>query len=85
MTITIEIPDEELKAAVLAEVSDRIAKNIHSGYHEGRLYMKDIKEIVREIIKSDIDNLSERAVNAAAKSIENKAIKKTLDKMFEDG
>ena len=84
MTVTIDIPEEEIKAAVIERVADKLAKNMYNGYSEGYFYRKDIKEAVREIIKADIGNLSDRAVNAAAKSIENKAIKKMIDQMAEN-
>ncbi len=79
MTINIEIPDEVIKEEVLKRVSETIARDIYKGYYEGHYYRKEIKEAVREIIKADIDNLSERAVAAAAKSIENRGIKKMLE------
>jgi hypothetical protein len=40
-----------------------------------------IKQIVRECIRGDIENLSDRAVAAAAKSIENRAVKKLIEKL----
>ena len=81
MKIEIEIPDEELKAMVSEKLSERIAQNMYHGWHEGYVYKKEIKEIIREFIKSDIDNLSERAVTAAAKSIENRSLKKIADSL----
>lgn len=81
MKITVEIPDEELKEMVMRNISDRIAQNMYHGWHEGYVYKKEIKEIIREFIKSDIDNLSERAVTAAAKSIENRSLKKIADSL----
>lgn len=81
MKIEIEIPDEELKAMVSEKLSERIAKNMYHGWHEEYVYKKEIKEVVREYIKNDIDNLSERAVTAAAKSIENRSLKKIADSL----
>lgn len=81
MKIEIEIPEEELKAMVMANLSERIALNMYHGWHEGYVYKKEIKEVVREFIKADIDNLSERAVSAAAKSIENRSLKKIADSL----
>lgn len=81
MKIEIEIPDEELKAMVEEKLSDRIAHHMYSGWNEGYVYRKEIKEIVREVIKADIDNLSDRAVTAAAKSIENRSLKKIADSL----
>lgn len=81
MKIEIEIPDEELKAMVEEKLSDRIAQHMYNGWHEGYVYHKEIKEVVREFIKKDIDNLSDRAVTAAAKSIENRSLKKIADSL----
>lgn len=81
LKIEIEISDEELKAIVSDKISEKIARNMYDGWLEGRVYRKDIKEIVREVIKADIDNLSDRAVAAAAKSIENRSLKKIADSL----
>ena len=81
MKITVEIPDEELKEMVMQNIADRIATNMYHGWHEGYVYKKEIKEVIREYIKDDIDNLSERAITAAAKSIENRSLKKIADSL----
>ena len=66
---------------VKEKLTEKIAQNMYHGWHEGYVYRKEIKEIVREVIKADIDNLSKRAVDAASKSIENKALKKFADSL----
>lgn len=81
MKITVEIPDEELKEMVMQNIADRIAQNMYHGWLEGYVYKKEIKEVIREYIKCDIDNLSERAISAAAKSIENRSLKKIADSL----
>ena len=85
MKVEIEIPEEELKAIVMDKLSERIAQLMYSGWHEGYVYRKEIKDVVREFIKKDIDNLSERAVTAAAKSIENRSLKKIADSLMDVG
>ena len=83
MKITVDLPDEEIYEMAKELATKRIANRmIESGYGDGYSYRKIIKEIVREVIKSDIDNLSERAVTAAAKSIENRAIKSSMNKIL---
>ena len=83
MKITVDLPDEEIYEMAKELAAKRIANRmIESGYGDGYSYRKIIKEIVREVIKSDIDNLSERAVTAAAKSIENRAIKSSMNKIL---
>ena len=85
MKVEIEIPEEELKAMVMDKLSEQITKYMYNGWHEGNVYHKEIKEVVREFIKKDIDNLSERAVVAAAKSIENRSLKKIADSLMDVG
>ena len=86
MKIEIELPDEEIFEMAKKIVAEHIADTmIKKGYYgDGNFYRKTIKEIVRETIRSDIDNLSDHAVKAAAKSIENRAVKKMMDKMMEE-
>lgn len=83
MKITIDIPDEEIEKLVAEKLSDHIAERLleREWTGEAHIYRKVIKEVVREIIKSDMDNLSDRAVNAAAKSIETKGVKKLMGKL----
>ena len=83
MKITIEIPDDEIKKAVSEKLSGYIAERLleREWTGEGYSYRKAIKEVVRELIRSDINNLSDRAVETAAKSIETKGVKKMLEKM----
>ena len=85
MKITIEIPDEEIREAIKERVADKMAAEFYKGWHAGHEYRRDIKEVVREVIKDDKDNLADRAVAAAAKSIENSAVKKMLDQIAEGG
>lgn len=79
MQIEINLPDEEIfemaKQIAAKHIADKI---VDRGYGEGYAYRKIIKEVVRDVIRTDIDNLSERAVSAAAKSIENRAVKKLI-------
>lgn len=83
MKIEIEIPDEELISAVKEKLTQRIAEHMYRGWSEGYVYRKEIKEVVRDFIKADIDNLSERAVTAAARSIENRSLKKIADSLVQ--
>jgi len=86
MKITVEIDENEILEGAKAVVVKSVADGILSEYrgHERYTYRQVIKECVREAIKGDIDNLSERAVAAASTSIENRAIKKLMNQMLED-
>ena len=79
MKLTIEIDNDEITELVKEMVAKRVAKEILEQYHDHRssyCYHNAIKEAVREAIKKDIDNLSDKAVQAASVSITNKAFKK---------
>lgn len=81
--VTIEIPEDEILEEVKKLVIERVAKQIISEYNSSPryCYRTVIKECVREAIRQDIDNLSDRAVAAAGKSIENRAVKKLIGKL----
>lgn len=85
MKLTINIPEDELLEMAKTMAAERIASRIlESEWGDGCFYRRTIKEAVREVIRSDIDALSERAVRAASKSIENRAVKKLIDKLGEE-
>lgn len=87
MKIVIEISDEEIMEEVRDKVSTMIANEFHSEWRNSTNYCYHhvIKDVVRDVIKQDKDNLSDRAVAAAAKSIENSAVKKMLNQIAEGG
>ena len=88
MEITVDIDENEILCEAKRIVAENIARRILDEYHnssERYCYRNVIKECVREVIKSDINNLSDRAVKAASVSIANKALKKKLEKIMEDG
>ena len=82
MKLTIDIQEDEIAEIAKQIIAERVAAEIvKSEYGNGRFYRDTIKAAVREVIRSDIDNLSDRAVIAASKSIENRAVKKLIDKL----
>lgn len=86
MKLAIELTDEEIKEAVLGIVAKRTAEAMDSEYGSSIKYVtrKEVKAVIRELMKERMDELSDRAVSAAAKSIENRAVKKLLDRISED-
>ena len=85
MNISIHIPDEDILDEAKQIVAARVADDIFSEYRSGHYnYIKAIRDVVREVIKQDIDNLSDRAVNAAAKSIANRVKKSAIQKFMEE-
>lgn len=82
MKLTIDIQEDEIAEIAKQMIAERVtAEVVKSEYGNGRFYRNTIKDVVREVIRSDIDNLSDRAVIAASKSIENRAVKKLIDKL----
>jgi hypothetical protein len=81
MKIELEIDEKEILDGAVAIVTSELAKRILHETYEGRVYRDMIKQIVRDCIRGDIENLSDRAVAAAAKSIENRAVKKLIEKL----
>lgn len=79
MKIEIEIDEDEIlekaKELIVRDIASRMLEQYRST-SERYCYRNVIKECVREVIKSDIDNLSKRAVDAAAVSVTNKTLKK---------
>ena len=89
MKIEIEIPDEELREAVKCALVRDAVKQIETDLWEKswgtsrymRMYDKAITEGIRSLLKEHIEDLSNRAVKAAATSIHNKGIKKLLTEL----
>lgn len=84
MKFQIEISDEEVKEMAKRLLADKLVQEIDSGHGFGWTYRKDVKEVVRDVLKERMDDLSNRAVQAASKSIENRAVKKLLDKLRDE-
>ena len=89
MKITIEIPDEELREAVKCALVRDAVEEIETDLWEKswgtsrymRMYDKAITEGIRSLLKEHIEDLSNRAVKAAATSIQDKGIKKLLTEL----
>lgn len=80
MKIEIEIPDEELKEAIVQV----IAKSLCADYSIDRtLYKRTIAECVRAVIYADKENIVDRIVAQASRECKNKAIKKLLESIEE--
>lgn len=85
MKITVDIPDEEIAEAVkdmlVKNAVDRLEDELyHDSYARNRYnYREEIKKAIRSLLKEHLDDLSDRAVKAAATSIENRGIKKMME------
>ena len=83
MEITVELSDDELKEvfgkAVYDAVYDDVSKDIKTYDNKFKYSIRTMaKEVIRELIKADKEVLSKLAVEAAAVSIKNEAVKKYL-------
>ena len=90
MTITIEVNDEEFQREVVdllvRRVTAQLEKELYPGDHYAALrhiYSNDVKEAIRYLLKEHIDDLSQKAIAAAATTIANKGIKQYADKLLE--
>lgn len=89
MNIKIELPDEELREAVKCALVRDAVEQVETDLWERswgtsrymRMYDKAITEGIRYLLKEHIEDLSNRAVKAAATSIQNKGIKKLFTEL----
>ena len=75
MKFEINIPDDEIKQAILNEV----AKRYSSSSLETRVLKMTTAECVREIIYKEKAEIIDRIVAQASRECKNKAIKKILE------
>ncbi|HIZ80696.1 MAG TPA: hypothetical protein H9722_01205 [Candidatus Mediterraneibacter pullistercoris] len=81
MKITIEIPDEEIKDAVLNVVAQQYYKNYST---DRRNVDRVVSECVRKVIYEDKERITDRIVSQASSHLKNVALKKMMEKMTED-
>ena len=81
MKITIEIDNEAIEQNVTDLVSNQLAQELYKELRGSRdtsltyHYHVEVRKIIREVLKDNYDALAKEAVSAAAKSIENLALK----------
>ena len=81
MKITIEIPDEEIKDAVLNVVAQQYYKNYST---DRRNVDRVVSECVRKVIYEDKERITDRIVSQASSHLKNVALKKMMEKTTED-
>ena len=85
MKIEIELTDAEIKEAVLDIIAKDYAKRLDAERNTVKYVTRtEIKEVIRGLLRERMDEYAELAVNAASKSIENRAVKKLLAKLEEE-
>ena len=81
MKITIEIPDDEIKDAVLNMVAQQYYRDYSSDRHS---VDRIVSECVRKVIYDDKERITDRIVSKASRHLKNVALKKMMEKMTED-
>lgn len=90
MKITIEIDQEAIEKNVTDLVSNQLANELYKELRGSRdtsltySYHVEVRKIIREVMKENYDALAKEAVSAAAKSIENRALKEKIRAALED-
>lgn len=90
MNITIEIDNEAIEQNVTDIVSNQIAQELYKELRGDRnisltyRYHIEVRKIIREVLKENYDALAKEAVSAAAKSIENRALKEKIRAALEE-
>ena len=85
MKIEIELSDVEIKEAVLDIIAHDYADRLDAEHSTVKyVTRKEIKEVIRDLLRERMDEYADLAVKAASKSIENRAVKKLLDKLKEE-
>ena len=81
MKITVEIPEDELKEAVMALVARDFKAEFSS---DRRMAMKVVAECVREIIYKEKAEIVDRIVAQASRECRSKAVKKLLENIEQE-
>lgn len=90
MKITIEIDNEAIEQNVTDLVSNQLAQELYKELRGSRgdsltyRYHVEVRKIIREVLKDNYDALAKEAIAAAAKSIENRALKEKIRAALEE-
>lgn len=82
MKITIDIDENEIAEAVKAVLIEHLAEETRREWGAGHRFRTDTKTVMREVISKNMDLFADKAVAAAAKSIENRAVKTQMEKLM---
>lgn len=81
MKITIEIPDEEIKDAVLNAVAQQYYRNYSSDRHN---VDRVVSECVRKVIYEDKERITDRIVSQASRHLRNVAARKFVEQLKDE-
>lgn len=82
MKITIDLDEHEIVEAVKNVLIHHFAEEARKEWGVGYRFRTDTKAAMREVIRENLDSFADRAVAAAAKSIENRAVKAQIQKLM---
>ena len=89
MKIVIEIDDNKLREQLEEEVRSILVRDAveaaRKSWGDGYRFRNDTKAVMREVIRENMDMFADKAIAAAAKSIENRAVRQKLDAFFKEG
>lgn len=81
MKITIEIPDDEIKNAVLNAVAQQYYRAYSSDRHN---VDRVVSECVRKVIYEDKERITDRIVSQASRHLRNVAAKKFVEQLNDE-
>lgn len=85
MELTIKIDDQKVAEHIEKLIAEQIAHELGAGCeHLSYRYHTEVRSVIREVMKENFDMLAKEAISAAAKSIENMAIKNKVLKALEE-
>lgn len=85
MKIVVDINEEDLRNSVSMVLVKQLSAEIMKDWGTGYRFRNDTKEVMREVIKANMDEFADRAIAAAAKSIENRGIKRAMADLLKEG
>lgn len=84
MEYRIGIDEERIARLVEERLVQELTEAVKASWGVGYAFRKDCKEVMREVIRANIDDFASRAIAAAAKSIENRAVRQKLNDIFKE-
>lgn len=82
MEYRIGIDEGKIAKLVEERLVEELTDAVKQSWGIGYAFRRDCKEVMREVIRENIDDFAERAIAAAAKSIENRAIKQKMNELL---
>lgn len=90
MELTIEVDNKAIEQAVTEAVTNQLAAELYKELRGSRqdtlsyMYHTEIRDIIRQVMRENYDALAKEAISAAAKSIENRALKEKIKAVLEE-